>query len=77
MVGSNYTVLIDFTNCKTIFVSADRNTEETNPLWFYELRAIPQWHHSPTKCGNLVIKPDWCLTDHAGTGVYIKFYSIL
>ena len=41
------------------------------PLWFYELHAIPQWHHDKTKCGNLAIKPDWCLTDHADCVPYV------
>ena len=57
-------------------ISADKQTgANLNTLWFYELHAIPQWHHDPTKCGALVLKPDWCLTDHAGTGVLLSYDS--
>ena len=41
-------------------------------LWFYELHAIPPWHHDETKNGSLSLKPKWCVCDHADCLPYGK-----
>ena len=46
-------------------------SENENPLWFYELHAIPCWHHEAEKSGSLVVKPNWCVTDHADCLAYV------